>query len=117
MSAVEAPTRARAIVVLAVTTLAFAACFTAWTMFGVTRIPIRKQLGLNGSEFGLLTAMPILTGALLRLPLGIWTDRFGGRIVMFVLLVVCAFPLKGETVRARIVSPVFIDPQGERLRG
>ena len=31
--------------------------------------------------------------------------------------VICAFPLKGEQVRARIVSPMFIDPKGERLRG
>jgi len=29
---------------------------------------------------------------------------------------VCAFPLKGEKTRARIVSPVFLDPHGERLR-
>jgi sarcosine oxidase subunit alpha len=31
--------------------------------------------------------------------------------------IVCAFPLKGEQVRARIASPVFLDPQGERLHG
>ncbi len=30
--------------------------------------------------------------------------------------IVCAYPLKGEQVRARIVSPLFIDPKGERLR-
>jgi heterotetrameric sarcosine oxidase alpha subunit len=30
--------------------------------------------------------------------------------------IVCAYPLKGEQVRARIVSPMFIDPNGERLR-
>jgi heterotetrameric sarcosine oxidase alpha subunit len=30
--------------------------------------------------------------------------------------IVCAFPLKGERVRARIVAPVFIDPRGDRLR-
>ncbi len=85
--------RARALVVLLVTTFAFATCFVAWMMFGVIGIPIRKELGLNASEFGLLTATPVLTGALLRLPLGIWTDRFGGRIVMFTLLLVCAVPL------------------------
>jgi NNP family nitrate/nitrite transporter-like MFS transporter len=79
--------------VLLVTTFAFAVCFAAWMMFGVTGIPIRKELGLNASEFGLLTATPVLTGALFRLPLGIWTDRFGGRIVMFFLLVACAVPL------------------------
>ena len=82
-----------AVRVLLVSTLAFAVCFAAWLMFGVTGIPIRKELGLNASEFGLLTATPVLTGALFRLPLGIWTDRFGGRIVMFILLVVCAVPL------------------------
>ncbi|MCW3476368.1 MFS transporter [Limobrevibacterium gyesilva] len=85
--------QARALTVLFVTTFAFAVCFAAWMMFGVTGIPIRTQLDLNASEFGLLTATPVLTGAVLRLPLGIWTDRFGGRIVMFVLLVVCAVPL------------------------
>jgi NNP family nitrate/nitrite transporter-like MFS transporter len=79
--------------VLLVSTLAFAVCFAAWLMFGVTGIPIRKELGLNASEFGLLTATPVLTGALFRLPPGIWTDRFGGRIVMFILLVACAVPL------------------------
>ena len=93
MSAMPAPSRARALAVLMVTTLAFAACFAAWMMFGVTGIPIRKQLGLNASEFGLLTATPILTGALLRLPLGVWTDRFGGRVVMTILLLICSVPL------------------------
>jgi glycine cleavage system aminomethyltransferase T len=30
--------------------------------------------------------------------------------------IVCAYPLKGEQVRARIVAPMFIDPKGDRLR-
>jgi sarcosine oxidase subunit alpha len=30
--------------------------------------------------------------------------------------IVCAYPLKAEQVKARIVSPMFIDPSGERLR-
>jgi NNP family nitrate/nitrite transporter-like MFS transporter len=92
MPSVPAP-RSRAVISLIVATLAFAVCFAAWMMFGVIGIPIRKTLGLNASEFGLLTATPVLTGALLRLPLGIWTDRFGGRTVMFFLLIACAVPL------------------------
>ncbi|MEO9132469.1 MAG: nitrate/nitrite transporter [Sphingomonas sp.] len=93
MSTEAAPTKARALVVLLVSTLAFAISFAAWMMFGVTGIPIRQELGLNASEFGLLTATPILTGALLRLPFGIWTDRFGGKIVMVLLLIGSAIPL------------------------
>lgn len=74
--------------VLAVSTLAFTVCFMVWMMFGVIGIPIRKALNLNATEFGLLTATPVLTGSLIRVPLGIWTDRFGGRIVMAVLMAV-----------------------------
>ncbi|HWT19928.1 MAG TPA: nitrate/nitrite transporter [Variovorax sp.] len=72
--------------VLAVSTLAFTVCFMVWMMFGVIGIPIRKALNLNATEFGLLTAMPVLTGSLVRVPLGMWTDRFGGRIVMTLLM-------------------------------
>lgn len=83
----------RNIVVLAVSTWAFVVCFAVWLMFGVIGIPISRELGLNGIEFGLLTSTPVLTGALFRLPLGIWTDRYGGRIVMFLLLLACAIPV------------------------
>lgn len=72
--------------VLIVSTLAFTVCFMVWMMFGVIGIPIRKMLNLNATEFGLLTATPVLTGSLVRVPLGIWTDRYGGRIVMALLM-------------------------------
>ncbi len=83
----------RSLLVLGVTTWAFVVCFAVWLMFGVIGIQIRNDLGLNGVEFGLLTSTPVLTGALFRLPLGIWTDRFGGRAVMLLLLIVCAVPV------------------------
>ena len=79
--------------VLIVSTLAFTVCFMVWMMFGVIGIPIKKALNLNATQFGLLTAMPILTGSLVRVPLGIWTDRFGGRIVMFILMLSTVIPI------------------------
>lgn len=79
--------------VLGVSTFAFVVCFAIWMVFGVIGIPIRKELGLNATEFGLLTATPVLSGAMLRLPLGIWTDRFGGRVVMTTLLLACVIPV------------------------
>ena len=82
---------AQALSVLMVSTLAFTMCFMVWMMFGVIGIPLKKQLGLNATEFGLLSATPVLTGSLIRVPLGIWTDRFGGRIVMAGLMA-CAVP-------------------------
>ena len=74
--------------VLIVSTLAFTVCFMVWMMFGVIGIPIKKMLNLNATEFGLLTATPVLTGSLIRVPLGIWTDKYGGRIVMAMLMAI-----------------------------
>ncbi|MFC7409813.1 MFS transporter [Hydrogenophaga atypica] len=74
--------------VLIVSTWSFTVCFMVWMMFGVIGIPIKKMLDLNATQFGLLTAMPVLTGSLVRVPLGIWTDRYGGRIVMAVLMAI-----------------------------
>ncbi|MBU3670732.1 MAG: NarK/NasA family nitrate transporter [Polynucleobacter sp.] len=86
-------TNNKAYSVLIVSTLAFTVCFMVWMMFGVIGIPIKKALNLNATQFGLLTATPILTGSLLRVPLGIWTDRFGGRIVMFILMLSTVIPI------------------------
>jgi len=79
--------------VLIVSTLAFTVCFMVWMMFGVIGIPIRKTLGLSATEFGILTATPVLTGSLIRVPLGMWTDKYGGRIVFFVLMLACVAPI------------------------
>ena len=84
----ELSTKRHAWSVLIVSTLAFTVCFMVWMMFAVIGIPIRKTLNLNATEFGLLTAMPVLTGSLVRVPLGIWTDRYGGRIVFALLMAV-----------------------------
>ena len=88
-----AKTSAKAYSVLIVSTFAFTVCFMVWMMFGVIGIPIKKSLDLSATQFGLLTATPILTGSLVRVPLGIWTDRFGGRIVMFLLMLSTVIPI------------------------
>ena len=62
-SAAQDPRRNRqAWSVLIVSTLAFTVCFMVWMMFGIIGIPIKKMLDLNATQFGLLTAMPVLTG-------------------------------------------------------
>jgi len=85
--------KAKAISVLVVSTLAFTVCFMVWLMFGVIGVPIKKELNLNATQFGILTATPVLTGSLIRVPLGMWTDKYGGRIVMFVLMLSTVIPI------------------------
>jgi NNP family nitrate/nitrite transporter-like MFS transporter len=75
---------------LALSTFAFTVCFAIWTVFSILGVQIKQDLGLNDTQFGLLVATPILTGALSRLILGIWTDQYGGRIVMSLTMLLSA---------------------------
>ncbi len=70
-------------------TIAFTVCFAVWTIFSIIGVQIKKDLGLNDTQFGLLVGTPILTGSLVRLMLGVWTDQYGGRIV-YVLVMLSA---------------------------
>ena len=80
------------IAALSMSTLAFAVNFAVWVMFSVIGIKIKTELNLSETEFGLLVATPILTGSLVRLPLGILTDRYGGRIVYFLQMLTVVIP-------------------------
>src|SRR5512140_613151 len=85
--------KTKQVMVVTFSTLAFTVCFAIWMMFGVIGIPIRKALDLNATQFGILTATPVLTGSLIRVPLGMWTDKYGGRIVLFWLMMICVVPI------------------------
>lgn len=79
------PTRA-----LAMSTIAFTTCFAVWTIFSIIGVKIKDELGLSETAFGLLIGLPVLSGSLVRLVLGIWTDRFGGRLVYTATMLLAA---------------------------
>ncbi|RUU61401.1 MFS transporter, partial [Mesorhizobium sp. M2C.T.Ca.TU.002.02.1.1] len=62
---------------LVMSTIAFTVCFAVWTIFSIIGVRIKQELGLNETEFGLLVGTPILTGSIVRIVLGVWTDRYG----------------------------------------
>ncbi|MEF2278185.1 MFS transporter [Deinococcus sp. YIM 134068] len=75
-------------------TLGFTLMFAVWVMFSIVGLPIRKELGLTDAQFTLLTAIPVLTGSLLRLPAGLLADRLGGKkMFLAVTLVTAVFSL------------------------
>lgn len=81
MQSVAPASRADQTRALGLSTIAFTACFAVWTIFSIIGVAIKGELGLNDTEFGLLVATPILTGSLTRIFLGVWTEKYGGRLV------------------------------------
>ena len=75
---------------LTLSTIAFTACFAVWTIFSIIGVAIKGELGLNDTQFGLLVATPILTGSLTRIFLGVWTEKYGGRLVFSTQMLLAA---------------------------
>jgi NNP family nitrate/nitrite transporter-like MFS transporter len=84
------PTEATATRALWISTLAFTVCFAVWTIFAIIGIRIKLELGLGETQFGLLVGTPVLTGSLVRIILGIWTERYGGRLVFTATMLLAA---------------------------
>lgn len=76
-------------------TLAFTICFGAWMLNGVlvTFLVDNQVFDWGPVDIGWLMGIPVLTGAIFRLPAGILTDKFGGRPMFTLLLLLSAIPM------------------------
>ena len=81
--------------ILFLNTLAFSICFACWTLNGVlvTFLVDKGIFNWTVVEVGWLLGIPILSGSIFRLPIGIMTDKYGGKIVFSTLLLLCSIPL------------------------
>ncbi|MBX4927356.1 MFS transporter [Rhizobium binae] len=73
-----------------ISTVAFTLCFAVWTIFAIIGVRIKQEFNLNEAEFGLLVGTPVLTGSLVRIVLGVWTGRYGGRLVYTLTMLAAA---------------------------
>lgn len=78
---------------LLMATLAFAACFSVWTLYSILGIEYQKRFDLSATEFGLLLAAPIFTGAIFRVPVGFLVEKVSGRKLFFWLMLLSVPPL------------------------
>ncbi len=81
--------------ILFLNTLAFTVCFACWTLNGVlvTFLVDNGIFHWSVVQVGWLLGIPILTGSIMRLPIGMLTDKFGGKYVFSTLLLLCSIPL------------------------
>src|SRR4051794_31194123 len=73
-------------------TLSFGVCFMAWGLISAFAPRFREMFSLTATQTALLVAVPVLLGSLARLPVGMLADRFGGRAVFTVLMLLVAAP-------------------------
>jgi NNP family nitrate/nitrite transporter-like MFS transporter len=77
---------------LVLATVAFAVAFVGWSLVAPLAKDFQDDLGLSNTRTLVLTAVPVVLGSLLRIPIGALTDRLGGRVMFPVVLVLSAVP-------------------------
>ncbi len=71
----------RPMAMLGVAALGFAVNIWAWARLSPLAIRFKNDLSLSAFEQALVVAVPVLVGSLGRIPVGVMTDRYGGRIM------------------------------------
>ena len=79
-------------VALLLSTLAFAVSFALWGMLSPLAKTFQSQFHLTEQQVWTMIATPVLLGSIIRLPMGMLADRFGGRVVFGILLLFIAIP-------------------------
>ena len=67
--------------------------FAVWSLLAPLAPLFRQEWGLSATQAGVLVAVPVILGSIARIPLGIVTDRYGGRVVFTVFLFFLVVPL------------------------
>src|SRR5688572_18449568 len=101
---------------LALATTSFTLSFAAWGLVGGLAATFTSLYNLTASQAALLIAVPVLLGSLARLPMGMLTDRFGGRLVFAALLAFSSFaafvvPLT-DSYRSLLIAAFLIGMAG-----
>lgn len=74
-------------------TVSFTVCFAAWGLISAFAPNFQRKFHLSATQTGFLVAVPVLLGALARVPMGMLADRFGGRAVYTALMFFVAVPV------------------------
>jgi NNP family nitrate/nitrite transporter-like MFS transporter len=77
---------------LSLGTFSFVVCFAAWGLISSFAPRFRQTLHLTATEAAFLVAVPVILGALARLPMGMLADRYGGRATFAALMIASAVP-------------------------
>lgn len=93
---------------LAMSFLYFDVSFMVWVLIGVLGVHIASDFGLSPAEKGLLVAIPILGGALVRIPLGLLVDKYGPRKTGLIAQTIVLLPLLWGWLGAKDVNDLTL---------
>lgn len=67
--------------------------FMLWVILSSLMSFIKEDIFLTAGQQTLVTAVPVILGSLLRIPIGFWTNRYGARKVTLISFLLLLFPV------------------------
>lgn len=85
--------RYNAYMALTLSTIAMIVCFMSWSNFAPLAAQVATMFHLSVGQKTLLLATPVLLGSIMRIPVGILSDKYGGKKVYIILMIFILIPL------------------------
>ena len=89
---------------LALSTIGFAITFAVWGLISALAPRFVEMYHLSFVQKSVLIAIPVFLGSVGRLPMGMLTDKYGGRTIFGVLLLFCLIPAVGASLTSSYLS-------------
>ncbi|WP_035436024.1 nitrate/nitrite transporter [Bacillus sp. UNC322MFChir4.1] len=67
--------------------------FMVWVILSSLMPFIKADIALTAGQISLVTAVPVILGSILRIPIGYWTNRYGARKLFFISFIILLFPV------------------------
>lgn len=74
-------------------TLNLVAGFMVWVLISSLMPFIKEDISIPADKLALVTAVPVILGSLLRIPLGYYANQFGARIIFMLSFILLLFPV------------------------
>lgn len=89
----QSNTKLNATMALVMGTLAMVVSFMAWSSLAPIANQVSTQFDLSVAQKNFLIATPVLLGSVMRIPMGIFSDKYGGKKVYILLMLFSLIPL------------------------
>ncbi len=90
--------------------------FMVWVILSGLIPFIKEDITLTANQLTLVTAVPVVLGSILRVPIGYWTNRFGGRTVTMISFILLFFPIfyisNADSFSDLLIGGLFIGVSG-----
>lgn len=74
-------------------TLSLIVGFMVWVVISSLMTYIKEDISLSSIQLSWVTAIPVILGSVLRVPIGYWTNRFGAKLILLISLLFLILPV------------------------